>query len=114
MAEPSNADQAAPEPTKTPVANASGSPAPVLSPVPKAAPSALDRAPQPGARRPGGATRPFLTNKVPKGDRPPNPGGKPQLLDKKGFVGAKPNNRELDKLIEDEMNQAMAGFDVTR
>ncbi len=114
MSEPLNADQPTPEASPKPVADASGSSAPVLSPMVKPAPSPLDRAPAPGARRPGGADRPFPQNKFPKGDRPSNPGGKPQSLDKTDFVGAKPNNRELDKLIEDEMNQAMAGFDVTK
>ena len=114
MSEPLNADQPAPEASPKPVADASGSSGPVLSPMAKPAPSPLDRAPAPGARRPGGADRPFPQNKFPKGDRPSNPGGKPQSLDKTDFVGAKPNNRELDKLIEDEMNQAMAGFDVTK
>ena len=114
MSEPLNAEQPAPEASPKPVADASGSSGPVLSPMVKPAPSPLDRAPAPGARRPGGADRPFPQNKFPKGDRPSNPGGKPQSLDKTDFVGAKPNNRELDKLIEDEMNQAMAGFDVTK
>ena len=108
MPEPMNVDQPAPEsnPSPTPAAAAPDAPAPKPA-------NPLDRPPAPGARRPGGATRPFLQNKFPKGDRPPNPGGKPQNLDKKDFVGGKPNNRELDKLIEDEMNLAMAGFDVT-
>jgi small subunit ribosomal protein S1 len=98
MSEPTNANQPASEP------------APAVPPEPKASP--LDRPPQPGARRPGGASRTFPQNK-PRSEKPLNPGGKPQLLDKKDFLGAKPNNRELDKLIEDEMNQAMAGFDVS-
>ncbi|HXD87763.1 MAG TPA: S1 RNA-binding domain-containing protein [Urbifossiella sp.] len=107
MTEPAN-DSPAPlpaVPTSTAETPAAPPPAKPASP--------LDRPPQPGARRPGGASRPFSQNK-PRADRPVNPGGKPQLLDKKDFVGAKPNNRELDKLIEDELNQAMAGFDVTR
>src|SRR6185437_8404369 len=101
MTEPAN-DSPAPSPAVPPTSEA-----PATKPA-----SPLDRPPQPGTRRPGGASRPFPQK--PKGDRPVNPGGKPQLLDKKDFVGAKPNNRELDKLIEDELNQAMARFDVTR
>jgi small subunit ribosomal protein S1 len=111
MSEPSNAEQPAQSPPETPpgpVADAPGSPNAAGSQ--KANP--LDRPPQPGARRPGGASRAFPQNQFPKGDRPLNPGGKPADLGKQDFVGAKPNNRELDKLIEDELNQAMAGFDV--
>lgn len=98
-------------PQPIPTADATGSPAPAApKPVP---PSPLDRRPQPGARRPGGASRPFPQSHKPHSEKPLNPGGKPQDLGKRDFGGAKPNNRELDKLIEDEMNQAMAGFDVT-
>jgi small subunit ribosomal protein S1 len=100
MSEP-NAEQPA-SPQSTP---------PAAAPAPKNNP--LDRPPQPGSRRPGGASRPFPQSQFPKGERPQNPGGKPPQLDKKDFLGAKPNNRELDKLIEDELNAAMAGFDVT-
>jgi len=103
MTEP-NAETPAPTTVTPPAADAAGSTAAPASP--------LDRKPNPGARRPGGATRPFPQNK-PKNEKPLNPGGKPQDLGKREFAGAKPNNRELDKLIEDELNQAMAGFDVT-
>jgi small subunit ribosomal protein S1 len=90
--------------------------------------------PRPGAPRPGGPSRPF----VPQGNRPKpdggapqpgaqgqvqgpiapsgkpfNPGGKPAQLDKRDFFAGKPNNRELDAMIEAELAQAMAGFDVT-
>jgi small subunit ribosomal protein S1 len=41
-----------------------------------------------------------------------NPGGMPESLDRREFGASKPNNRELDKLIEDEMAQAMSGFSV--
>ena len=70
--------------------------------------------PRPGTPRPGGSTRPFPQgNKpFPKGDRPKNPGGMPESLDRREFGAGKPNNRELDKLIEDEMAQAMTGFSV--
>jgi len=40
-----------------------------------------------------------------------NPGGAPPQL---FFGGPKPNNRELDKLIEDELAAAMGDFDVTK
>jgi small subunit ribosomal protein S1 len=92
--------------------------------------------PRPGGPRPGGPSRPFLPQgNRPQGegqgpapgsgpgggggkpfqrsDKPFNPGGRPDQLDKRDFGAAKPNNRELDKLIEDEMAQAMAGFDVS-
>jgi small subunit ribosomal protein S1 len=54
---------------------------------------------------------------MPTGSRPPRekpikPGGSPPVL--RDFVANKPNNRELDALIEDELNQAMAGFDVAK
>jgi small subunit ribosomal protein S1 len=39
-----------------------------------------------------------------------NPGGAPPQL--RDFDAHKPNNRELDKMIEDELSQAMAGFSV--
>ena len=98
---------------QTPVAEATAPPVPVAPAKPPAPPSPLDRRPAPGARRPGGASLRFPQSQKPQSDKPLNPGGKPQQLDKKDFSGAKPNNRELDKLIEDELNQAMAGFDVT-
>jgi small subunit ribosomal protein S1 len=41
-----------------------------------------------------------------------NPGGMPANLERREFGGLKVNNRELDKMIEDELNQAMAGFSV--
>ncbi|MFO0804661.1 MAG: S1 RNA-binding domain-containing protein [Gemmataceae bacterium] len=104
MSEPQNPETPA---TPAPI------PAPAAEAAAPTAPSPLDRKPQPGARRPGGPTRPFPQNKGPRPDKPMNPGGKPPQLDKKDFGGAKPNNRELDKLIEDELAQAMAGFDVS-
>ena len=95
-------------PAVPPAPVADATPGPLKPP----AASPLDRRPQPGARRPGGASRAFPQSQKPSGEKPLNPGGKPPQLDKQDFGGAKPNNRELDKLIEDEMNQAMAGFDV--
>lgn len=80
---------------------------PQPQPQPNAGPGRGPRpgGPRPGGPRPGGSNRPF-----PRGDRPPNPGGPPPQLDKREFAALKPNNRELDKMIEDELNAAMAGF----
>jgi small subunit ribosomal protein S1 len=36
----------------------------------------------------------------------------PQNLERREFGALKPNNRELDAMIEDELNQAMSGFGV--
>jgi small subunit ribosomal protein S1 len=68
--------------------------------------------PRPGGPRQGGPSRPFPRSEkpFPKGDKPLNPGGAPPLL--RDFGALKPNNRELDKMIEDELSQAMAGFSV--
>lgn len=77
--------------------------------------------PKPGAPRPtGGASGgSFGGNRGPtnrgdkpnRTDKPLNPGGAPPRM----YVGAeKPNNRELDKLIEDELAAAMGDFDVTK
>lgn len=66
--------------------------------------------PRPGAPRLGGSTRPFPTGSRPPREKPVNPGGAPPLL--RDFAAHKPNNRELDQLIEAELNQAMAGFNV--
>lgn len=72
------------------------------------------RPPRPGAPRPGGPSRPFPRSDkpFPKGDKPLNPGGAPPQIGLRDFGALKPNNRELDKMIEDEMSQAMAGFSV--
>lgn len=68
--------------------------------------------PRPGAPRQGGPSRPFPKSEKPfqKSDKPLNPGGAPPQL--RDFGALKPNNRELDKMIEDELSQAMAGFSV--
>ncbi|MBX9584344.1 MAG: S1 RNA-binding domain-containing protein [Gemmataceae bacterium] len=91
----------------------SGSPA--ADGKPKLPPDAFFRRPQPGGPRPGGSDRPFPKGDKPfvRSDKPLNPGGMSQQLDRKEFGALKPNNRELDKLIEDEMAAAMAGFDVS-
>jgi len=101
-------------------------PAPTTPPAPQGGPprgNAQSRPPQPGGPRPGGANRPFPggggsgggggRSPFPRSDRPQSAGGKPPSLDTRDFQAFKPNNRELDKMIEDELNQAIAGFDVT-
>jgi small subunit ribosomal protein S1 len=83
--------------------------------VPGPAPTQQSRPPQPGARRPGGADRPFPgggggKKPFPRSDRPRNTGDAPRNLDQREFGAGKPNNRELDKMIEDELNAALGGF----
>ena len=112
----SPAPAAAPSPTP-PVATPPGAKPPATTPPgdPKSAgPGNRSRPPQPGARRPGGASRPFPRSEkpFPKGDKPLNPGGAPPELGLRDFGANKPNNRELDKMIEDEMGQAMGDFRV--
>jgi small subunit ribosomal protein S1 len=70
--------------------------------------------PRPGARRPGGPSRqlPKSDKPFPRGDRPQNPGGAPPQL--RDFAANKPNAHELDAMIEDELNQAMAGFSIEK
>ena len=81
------------------------------------APYAGKGPPRPGAPRPGGPGGPNRGGPNRGGDRPNrsdkpyNPGGAPQQL---YFGGTKPNSRELDKLIEDELAQAMGDFDVSK
>lgn len=65
--------------------------------------------PRPGPPRPDGPSRPFPQGVRPPREKPLNPGGAPPVL--RDFATAKPNSRELDALIEAELNQAMAGFD---
>jgi small subunit ribosomal protein S1 len=86
--------------------------APGTPPAPPAAGSRPSRfsPPRPGAPRPGGSTRPLPSSNRPPREKPLNPGGAPPIL--RDFAANKPNNRELDKLIEEELNQAMAGFSV--
>jgi small subunit ribosomal protein S1 len=126
MDNPTDPNPPAPEqqpPAPTPAA-AQGADAPRPDAAPPAPPAdrpkplpaqAFARPPQPGGRRPGGPDRPFPKGDKPfvRSDKPLNPGGMPQQLDRKEFGALKPNNRELDKLIEDEMAAAMAGFDVS-
>lgn len=121
MNDPAKPDQPL-TPPEAPVANAPGSPAPETTGQPAPGTPAprqggfQPRPPQPGPPRRDGGTRPFPgggKSPFPKGERPQNPGGAPPQLDKRDFNAGKPNNRELDKLIEAELNAAMAGFDVS-
>jgi small subunit ribosomal protein S1 len=101
-----------------PTTPASATPAPASAPAaataPKAnTPPATGKGPPPRAGGPnrGGNNRgPGRGGDRPnRSDKPYNPGGAPQQL---GFSGLKPNSRELDAMIEDELAQAMSGFDV--
>ena len=92
-------------------------PAPEQPAAPPAAPAPAQqsRPPQPGGPRPGGASRPFpggggSKKPFPRGDRPRNTGDAPPNLDRREFGAMKPNNRELDKAIEDELNAALGNF----
>src|SRR6187549_3178879 len=91
-------------PSETPMSD-SKDPAPTPPQQPAPSPQ---QAPRPGPRRDDGGRRPF-----PRGDRPRNDGSKPQDLAPRDFEAAKPNTRALDQSIEDELNAALAGFDVT-
>lgn len=71
-------------------------------------PLAGDRGPRPGPRREDGGRRAF-----PRGDRPRNDASRPPDLAPRDFEAAKPNTRALDQSIEDELNAALAGFDVS-
>ncbi|WP_439621688.1 30S ribosomal protein S1 [Gemmata sp.] len=114
---PAAENTAAPAPAPTPA------PAPVAAPKPPpatgyrgpgvpAGPGSNNRGgpPKPGGPRPGGASRGFPAGDKPPRDKPLNVGGMPANLSEGGFKGFKPNNRELDKMIEDELNQAISGF----
>lgn len=100
-----------PAPAPIPAAPAAVTPAPqaAATPAPQVAkPTAPP--PRPGApRRDGPGRGPGGGNRPRHSDKPLNPGGAPPVLD---FAANKPNSRELDKLIEDELAQAMQGFDV--
>jgi small subunit ribosomal protein S1 len=105
--QPAPEQPAATQPPAPPAPENSSGPQKQAGPQKMSGPGGGRGAPRPGGPRPGGGNRPF-----PRGDRPRDTGAKPQQLDKFEFGGAKPNNRELDKMIEDEMNAAMAGFNV--
>lgn len=97
-----------PKPSAPPVYGAApvGPPNPGAQPQGKGPPQGGQRhggRPGPGRGGPRGGDRPQ------RSDKPYNQGGAPPILD---FGANKPNNRELDALIEDELAQAMAGFDV--
>ncbi len=107
---PSNETAVSPPATTTPPTPTGPGHTPPRNP----AGSGLSRPPKPGARRPGGASRPFPRSdkQQPQGDKPYSPGSAPPQQLIRDFAAHKPNNRELDTLIEDELNQAMAGFNV--
>jgi small subunit ribosomal protein S1 len=100
-----------PTPPATGAAQPQAAPAtapPAPSPAP-AAPGQGKGPPQGGPQRKGGPNRGPGGNRPQRSDKPYNPGGAPPVLD---YGANKPNNRELDKLIEAELAQAMEGFDV--
>ncbi len=101
-------------PPTPPIADqpAEGNP-PSPAPTPPAAPG-KPPPPRPGGPRPGGPSRqyPRGDKPFPRGDRPQNPGGSPPQL--RDFAANQPNARELDAMIEDELNQAMAGFSIEK
>jgi small subunit ribosomal protein S1 len=83
--------------------------APNPAPEPQEQPAA-QQPPQPGGRRfgpprPGGPGPRGPREFRPRDDRP-----KPPPLDKKEFGAFKPNKRDLDKSIEDELDAAMSGL----
>lgn len=118
---PTPGDQPKPEPAAGPTPPApDGGPAPnAPRPGGPGGPGGrfADRPPRPGGPRPGGGSRPFPGggrggDRPSRSDKPLNPGGAPPQLDRRDFGALKPNNRELDKMIEDELAQAMEGFSV--
>ena len=112
-------DQPAPAQATAPAAPANTPPGPAGAPGGPPRGGYQQRPPLPGGPRPGGASRPYgggggggSDKPFPRSERPKDFGDKPPRLDAREFGALKPNNRELDKMIEDELNQAMAGFDV--
>jgi small subunit ribosomal protein S1 len=118
-AKPQAADAPASTPPAPEAAKSTAPPvygaAPVAPLNPGGVPAPQGKGPPPqGGQRPGG--RPGPGRGGPRGgdrpqrsDKPYNQGGPPPVID---YAANKPNNRELDKLIEDELEQAMQGFDV--
>jgi len=120
---PASETAGAPAPAATEMPTpAAPAPAPKPAPPPQtgyrgpgvpAGPGSTNRGgpPKPGGPRPGGASRGFPQGDKPPREKPLNAGGMPANLSTGGgFAGFKPNNRELDKMIEDELNQALTGF----
>lgn len=98
------------EPTPVPP-NPTTEPAPVAS-----APQAPQPPQQGGFRGPpraGQRGEPRGRERFPKGERPKAVGSKPPELAHRDFAALRPNRRDLDQGIEDEMAAALAGFDVT-
>jgi small subunit ribosomal protein S1 len=86
-------------------------PVPAENPTPvAAAPVAPPQAPRPGPPRPGdrGPKKPL----PPRSDRPRNDGTKPPPMDKVDFASMRPSKRDLDAMLESELDAALAGFDV--
>ncbi|HSQ58652.1 MAG TPA: S1 RNA-binding domain-containing protein, partial [Gemmata sp.] len=101
MNEPTQPPAEPAQPAATPPANAPATPA---------ASPARSGPPKPGAPRPGGPSRGMPQANRPPREKPANPGGAPPAL--RDFAANKPNTRDLDAMIEAELAQAMAGFDV--
>jgi small subunit ribosomal protein S1 len=101
MTEPNDA---APPPENTAPAPAENAPQPQPE---EPRPAGGFRPPAPGGPK-GGPRRP-----LPRNERPRNDGTKPPPLDVRDFAASKPNSRELDRAIEDELAAALAGFDVS-
>jgi small subunit ribosomal protein S1 len=107
-------DQPTPPAPTPPAATppAAGAPATPQAAKPGGPPGAGKGPPKPGGPRQGGQNRGGPRGDRPRhSDKPMNPGGAPPQLN---FGGLKPNNRELDAAIEDELAAAMGDFDVTR
>lgn len=90
-------------------------PAPTPAPAPEAAPQAPPAGgpkpfgpPRPGGPRPGGPRGGFPGDRGPRRERPRVDANAPPPVPM-NFTGVRPNRRELDKSIEDELNAAMAG-----
>src|SRR5438105_3572636 len=110
MSEPTPPTPPAPE---TPTAPATPPvPAPTATTPAAPAPGGPGRGgpPKPGGPRPGGANRGFPQGNRPPREKPLNPGGAPPVL--RDFAASKPNKRELDAMIEDELSHVMMDFDV--
>ena len=102
---PKPTPEAAPQPP-APAATTPGVPAPAGPPHGQPGPGG------PGGRRFGNRPLPGGGGGNPRGPRdfrPRQDGSKPPSLDNTDFGALKPNKRDLDKAIEDELNAAMAG-----
>lgn len=87
-------------------------PMPPEQPMESSVPPSHESPARPGPPKPGPprrGDRPF-----PRGERPKVDGSKPPSLEQRDFAASKPNRRALDQSIEDELEAAMAGFDVQK